>query len=190
MEIKIKGFANLRDAAEEIGSLTGAKITKGARKKAVGKAITKAKTKLKRDIVLRTGVPAKIIQKRLFSSRTTNTGPRTIRGIRVLVGAGVAAGQLKPKDIRPRGVRVQMGNRRSQVFPKAWLHGDRYVLRRKGASRLPLELVVLPIDKPVQRAVSAFMRTGKLERDFLGEYNRLLQVDLKKALTRYAIKNL
>lgn len=125
---------------------------------ALNKAIRKARTAAKRDIATELDIrPQKLVNKRLRYEKATRGNYRA--AVRVLTGPIPVIGLSGARDTRTaqrkagRGVIATGGRAYKSAFIAQGRSRTRQVFQRKGAPRLPIEVVTVAIKPTAERAL-------------------------------------
>lgn len=168
-DLKIESNA---DEVADLMSEIGDKILRDAEIGAINKTLTQERTQIRREIRADTGIPVKIIGKRVKLKRAN----RRRRVGRIFIGTyNVKVADLKPRQLRSgvsysgRGGRV----RKEGAFVATMKSGRTGAFIRKGKARLPikeLSVSILPAARSAARNTKRRM-PARFNRLFAQEFN-------------------
>lgn len=151
--------SNVAEVANLLAEI-GDKIIKDAHVAATNKAITKARTQIRKEVAAETGVPSKELAKRFKVTRATKRVPRAALFIGTMP---VAAIKLKAKAIASGGVSYRGGPsgriKNKSAFIERMPSGHEGVFVRRGKSRLPITEQRVPIINAARSAADKQVRT-------------------------------
>jgi hypothetical protein len=150
----IKVESNARDVALLLDDI-GERIIDQAKVGAINKTLTQSRTAVRREVSKETGVPARILSRRVRIGRARKARPVG----RLFFGTyNVPVKELDAKQTRKGITRKGPGGRRVTepgAFFATMSSGHQDFFRRKGgAGRLPIERVVVNIIQPARRAMN------------------------------------
>lgn len=174
--------SNLDEVAEAIAADLGAlkaEFLPKAQATATLRASRSALSKWVGAAARNAGVPTKLLRRRAKNEKARGT--RMIR----IGSLPVSGGRLNPVQAR-KGYRLQSKRGSGRLHPTAFKvkvsESGRWLAKRTGASRLPLEGVKVEVEPAIRGA--ATVATARLAEQFPKEFTRAISVNLRRQATK------